>query len=88
MSKKEKPVLAATSTRAYEYQQSNDTPPADHFQCPRCKLSGNADLFELGWPERLHELIARYPGMGIRGDLSSMSYQDARYLFNWLSRKR
>jgi len=80
----EKPVLAATSARANEKLHSHDTPVLDNFQCPCCKLSGSADLFELGWPEQLHELIARNPGLGISG---RMSFQDARFLCNWLIRR-
>ncbi|MBI4006148.1 MAG: hypothetical protein HY356_05730 [Gammaproteobacteria bacterium] len=82
----EKPVQAGTMTRAINTQQVNDTPASDPFQCPRCQLSGNVDLFAPGWPDQLHELIARYPGLGISDDLSGMNYQDARYLYNWLAR--
>jgi len=86
MRRKRKPVPAATRTRAINTRQDHHTPAPDHFQCPQCKLSGNADLFQPGWPERLHEQIARHPGLGIPPDLSTMNYQNARYLYNWLSR--
>jgi hypothetical protein len=86
MSINKKPVTAATDAQAYENQQNHDTPVLDQFQCPQCKLSGNADLFQPFWPERLHEQIARHPGLGIPPDLANMNYQDARYLYNWLSR--
>ncbi|OGT76836.1 MAG: hypothetical protein A2W76_05295 [Gammaproteobacteria bacterium RIFCSPLOWO2_12_47_11] len=86
MNRKEKPVQATTRTRAIKTKQSYHTPAPDQFQCPRCQLSGNTDLFTPGWPDQLHELIARHPGLGISGDLSGMNYQDARLLYNWLVR--
>ena len=86
MRRKKKPVQADSKTRVSKLHQTHDTPAPDQFQCPRCKLSGNAELFQPGWPERLHEQIAHHPGLGITCDLSSMNYQDARYLYNWLSR--
>jgi len=82
MKAKRKPVPAGTRTWAINRKQIYHT-----LQCPRCKLSGNADLFTPGWTDQLHELIARYPGLGISGDLSGMNYQDARYLYNWLTRQ-
>jgi hypothetical protein len=88
MNTNEKPVLAATRTRAKDFQQPNDTPSHDYFQCPRCRLTGNPDVFsDLDWPERLHEAIARQPGIGVSNDLTSMTYQEARYLYNWVIRQ-
>jgi len=88
MNSNEKPVLAATRTRAKDFQQPHDTHSSDYFQCPRCRLTGNQDVFsELDWPQKLLETITRNPGLGVSSDLSSMSYQDARYLYNWLLRK-
>jgi len=62
------------------------TPARDQFQCPQCQLSGDMKLFEPGWPDELHMLIAKHPELGIKYDLSDMDYKDARYLYNWLSR--
>jgi len=62
------------------------TPTLDQFQCPRCQLSGDLHLFEPGWPDEQHMLIAKHPELGIKDDPASMSHQDARYLYNWLSR--
>jgi len=87
MRRKRKPVQADSKTRVSKLHQAHDTPAPDQFQCPRCKLSGNADLFQPGWPERTRELIANTPGLRVvSSDFSDMSYQDARYLYNWLSR--
>jgi len=84
MSRKEKPVQACGKTRVSKLHLAHDTPPPDHFQCPRCKLAGNADLFQLGWPERLHELIARISGMGFDADLHSMNWQELLGLYKGL----
>ena len=86
MRRKRKPVQAGSNTRAVNLRQKHHNPIHDPFQCPRCQLSGNTDLFTPGWPDQLHELIARHPGLGISGDLSGMNYQDARLLYNWLVR--
>ncbi|MEL0098939.1 MAG: hypothetical protein VW907_05245 [Opitutae bacterium] len=89
MNRNKKPVLAATNTRAVYIRQSHDTRPRNYFQCPRCRLTGNPDVFsDLDWPERLLEAITRNPGLGIEGDLSSMNYQEARSLYNWIIRQR
>ncbi len=58
------------------------------FQCPRCDLAGGKDLFEVGWLERLIELIARHSGLGIEQDISSMTYHELRMLFNRLKRMK
>jgi len=88
MNTNEKPVLAATRTRAKDFQQLHDNHSPDYFQCPRCRLTGNPDVFsDLDWPERLLEAIARHPGLGIGNDLACMNYQEARYLYNWVIRQ-
>jgi hypothetical protein len=86
MTRKEKPVLAGTKTRAIKTRQVNVTPSSEVFQCPCCKLSGRADLFVPGWPDQLFELLARNPGLGISGHCLNMDYQEARYLYNRLLR--
>ena len=60
---KEKPVQAVTITRASQNQQDNNTLPEDECQCPRCGLTGPADMFVKGWVKSLSEMIARNPGL-------------------------
>jgi hypothetical protein len=87
MNTNEKPVLAATRTRAKDFQRTYDNYSPDYFQCPRSSLTGNSDVFsDLDWPDRLLEAIARHPRLGIGNDLTCMIYQEARYLFNWIIR--
>ena len=50
------------------------TPTLDQFQCPRCQLSGDLNLFEPGWPDELHMLIAKHPELGIKDDPAAMSH--------------
>jgi len=88
MRRKRKPVQAGTRTRAINTKQAHYTSASYQFQCPRCKLDGNADLFQPGWPERLRELIANTPGLRVVSSvLSDMGYQEAHCLFNWLVRR-
>jgi len=86
MSRKEKPVLAATNTRAINTRKTNVTPTSEVFQCPCCKLSGRTDLFVPGWPDQLFELLAHNQGLDISGYCLNMDYQEARYLYNRLLR--
>ncbi len=59
----------------------------DNFQYPRCKLSGNSDLFEPGWADELHGLIAKHSELGTK-DSPPVDYQDARFLLNRLRRMK
>jgi len=38
------------------------TPTLDQFQCPRCQLSGDLNLFEPGWPDAryLYNWLSRH----------------------------
>ena len=90
MSTKEKPLSAPPITGVSQKDktlQSDDNQTDDNFQCPRCKLSGNSDLFEPGWPDELHGLIAKHPELGINDSLP-VDHQDARYLLNRLRRMK
>ena len=67
---------------------NRNKPFQTNCQCPRCLLEGEIDIFkDIGWPEKARELIIRKPGQGIEGDLFSMTYQDAYYLYNRLKRQ-
>ncbi len=87
MTDKEKPAMAATKERAYEDEHSHDTPSTEMCQCPQCGFNGAPDLFKPGWTIQLFELITRNSHLGIKQDISAMNIQDARYLYNWLSRQ-
>ena len=84
---KEKPAMAATIARAIENEQIHDTPSTKTCQCPNCGFDGLPDLFEPGWPDELHELIAKHSELGVRESLP-INYRDARYLLNRLRRMK
>ncbi len=87
MSAKEKPELANTNTRAVCVSQSDNTLTIDPCQCPYCGFTGSPDLFEHEWALRLRELVVKHSSLGITPDLQVMNIRDARYLYNWLSRR-
>jgi len=45
------------------------------------------EMFFKGWLEKLFELIARNPGLGVEHDLTAMNWTDRLYLYNWLKGK-
>lgn len=86
MNRKRKPALAGTKTRALsKLQKSDNTPLALLLKCPECQFEGEYKLFAVNdWLARLPELIARNPELGIPEKLSSMTMDDAYYLYCWL----
>ena len=88
MTDKEKPVMAATKTRASQYEQlqSNSTAACGNIQCPNCGFTGSPNLFENGWPDKLLILAAKYSATGAVYDLADMTIEERHGLYLHLSR--
>ncbi len=71
MKDKKKPVEAATEPRAsrINHQPLKHDHSTPTLQCPQCGLAGEKGLIEVGWLERLKELIPRHSGLGIEQDI-------------------
>lgn len=88
MTNKEKPVMAATNTRASQYKQlqSNSTPACGNIQCPNCGFTGLPKLFETDWPNKLLILTTKYSANGAVYDLADMTIEERYGLYLHLSR--
>ena len=54
-------------------------------QCPVCAYEGNKKFFKPRWLDRLIELVARNPGLGVEPDLDNMNIHELYGLYVWLS---